>query len=77
MYRERIYGVAVKIEPARRAPTLCRIRPSTPCKPWAFRTSQSITSSQGTRDDVQNGTLINADRTTAAGRFGKITITTR
>jgi hypothetical protein len=74
-YRERIYGVAVKIEATSgvdAVPDPAVDAVQTVGIPYL----EMDYLEPGTRDDVQNGTLINADRTTAAGRFGKITITT-
>lgn len=73
-YRERIYGVAVKIETTSGVdavpdPAVDAIETA------GIPTFVGDYLEPGTRDDVVNGTLINADRTTAAGRFGKISIT--
>jgi hypothetical protein len=73
-FRERIFGLLVKIEatsgvdavpdPAVDAVRTVGIPTFTPAYLEA-----------GTRDDVQNGTLITTDRTTAAGRYVKFDVT--
>jgi hypothetical protein len=68
-YRERIYGVAVKIEATSgvdAVPDPAVDAVQTVGIPYL----EMDYLEPGTRDDVQNGTLINADRKTAAGRFG-------
>lgn len=71
-YRARIYGLAVKIETTSGVdsvpdPAVDAVETvGTPNFVGDYLEA-------GTREDVINGTLINADRTTAAGRFGKVT----
>lgn len=74
MYRERVYGLLVKIEatsgtdavpdPAVNAVQTVGIPTFTPTY-----------LEPGTRDDVQNGTLITTDRAPAAGRYVKFDVT--
>lgn len=72
-YRERIYGVAVKIETTSGTdsvpdPAVDAI------ETVGIPTFTGDYLESGVRNDVVNGTLINADRTEAAGRFGTITV---
>lgn len=73
MYRERIYAILAKIETTS----------GTDAVPVAGTDAVQTVGvpvitidylEPGTRDDVQNGVLINADRTEAAGRFGTIEV---
>lgn len=74
MERERVFGVLAKIETT--SGTDAAPDPAADAvRPVGIPVLQVDYLEQGTRDDVQNGTLITTDRTTAAGRFGKIDIT--
>lgn len=72
-YRERIYGVAIKIETTSGTDSV----PDPAVDALETVGKPQFTGDYlepGTRDDIVNGTLITAVRTTAAGRFGKVTL---
>jgi hypothetical protein len=74
-YRERIYGIAIKIETTSGTDSV----PDPTADAIVTVGVPQFTGDYlepGTRDDVVNGTLITATRTTAAGRFGKVTLRT-
>lgn len=71
LYRERVYGVLVKIETTSGTdavpdPAVNAVAPS------GVPTITVDYLEQGLRDDMQNGTLITPDRAEAAGRFGTL-----
>lgn len=73
-FRARIFGVAVKIE----TPSGTDAVPDPAVDSVQLVGTPKFVGDYlepGTRDDVVNGVLINADKTEAAGRFGKISIT--
>lgn len=74
LYRERIYGVLVKIETTSgtdAVPTAGSDAVATVGVPYLVVDYLE----SGKRDDVQNGTLVTTDRAEAAGRFGTIDVT--
>lgn len=73
-FRERIFGIAVKIEST--SGTDAVPDPATDSVQLAnIPTIAGDYLETGVRDDVQNGVLINADKTDAAGRFVKLSVT--
>lgn len=73
MYRERIYAILAKIETTSGVDAVPD--PATDgVRTVGIPTLNLDYLEAGTRDDVQNGVLINADRTEAAGRFATIDI---
>jgi hypothetical protein len=71
LYRERVYGLLVKIEPTSGTDSVPTAG-SDAVQTVGLPTITVDYLEQGLRDDVQNGILIAPDRTSAAGRFGKI-----
>ena len=73
MYRERIYAILAKIE-ATSGVDAVPDPAADAVRTVGIPTITIDDLEPGTRDDVQNGVLINADRTEAAGRFATIDI---